>query len=192
MLLMEERIRRDGRVGPGNILKVDSFLNHQMEPQLYREIGREFYRLFGDCGVTKILTIEASGIGIACVTAQFFDCPALFAKKSRTKNIDGQVFTAQVESFTHGGSYTVMVSRRFLGPGDRVLILDDFLAKGNALLGLIDIVEQSGATLVGCGIAIEKGFQEGGRILREKGIRLESLAVIEAMDEDGIRFRQGT
>ncbi len=192
MLLMEERIRRDGRVGPGNILKVDSFLNHQMEPQLYREIGREFYRLFGDCGVTKILTIEASGIGIACVTAQFFDCPALFAKKSRTKNIDGQVFTAQVESFTHGGSYTVMVSRRFLGPGDRVLILDDFLAKGNALLGLIDIVEQSGATLVGCGIAIEKGFQEGGRILREKGIRLESLAVIEAMGEDGIRFRQGT
>ncbi|MCI9529677.1 MAG: xanthine phosphoribosyltransferase [Angelakisella sp.] len=192
MLLMEERIRRDGRVGPGNILKVDSFLNHQMEPQLYREIGREFYRLFGDCGVTKILTIEASGIGIACVTAQFFDCPALFAKKSRTKNIDGQVFTAQVESFTHGGSYTVMVSRRFLGPGDRVLILDDFLAKGNALLGLINIVEQSGATLVGCGIAIEKGFQEGGRILREKGIRLESLAVIEAMDEDGIRFRQGT
>lgn len=192
MLLMEERIRRDGRVGPGNILKVDSFLNHQMEPQLYREIGREFYRLFGDCGVTKILTIEASGIGIACVTAQFFDCPALFAKKSRTKNIDGQVFTAQVESFTHGGSYTVMVSRRFLGPGDRVLILDDFLAKGNALLGLINIVEQSGATLVGCGIAIEKGFQEGGRILREKGIRLESLAIIEAMDEDGIRFRQGT
>ncbi len=192
MLLMEERIRRDGRVGPGNILKVDSFLNHQMEPQLYREIGREFYRLFGDCGVTKILTIEASGIGIACVTAQFFDCPALFAKKSRTKNIDGQVFTAQVESFTHGGSYTVMVSRRFLGPGDRVLILDDFLAKGNALLGLINIVEQSGATLVGCGIAIEKGFQEGGRMLREKGIRLESLAVIEAMDEDGIRFRQGT
>ena len=191
MLLMEERIRRDGRVGPGNILKVDSFLNHQMEPQLYREIGREFYRLFGDCGVTKILTIEASGIGIACVTAQFFDCPALFAKKSRTKNIDGQVFTAQVESFTHGGSYTVMVSRRFLGPGDRVLILDDFLAKGNALLGLIDIVEQSGATLVGCGIAIEKGFQEGGRMLREKGIRLESLAIIEAMDEDGIRFRQG-
>ena len=191
MLLMEERIRRDGRVGPGNILKVDSFLNHQMEPQLYREIGREFYRLFGDCGVTKILTIEASGIGIACVTAQFFDCPALFAKKSRTKNIDGQVFTAQVESFTHGGSYTVMVSRRFLGPGDRVLILDDFLAKGNALLGLINIVEQSGATLVGCGIAIEKGFQEGGRILREKGIRLESLAIIEAMDEDGIRFRQG-
>ncbi len=192
MLLMEERIRRDGRVGPGNILKVDSFLNHQMEPQLYREIGREFYRLFGDCGVTKILTIEASGIGIACVTAQFFDCPALFAKKSRTKNIDGQVFTAQVESFTHGGSYTVMVSRRFLGPGDRVLILDDFLAKGNALLGLINIVEQSGATLVGCGIAIEKGFQEGGRMLREKGIRLESLAIIEAMDEDGIRFRQGT
>lgn len=192
MLLMEERIRRDGRVGPGNILKVDSFLNHQMEPQLYREIGREFYRLFGDCGVTKILTIEASGIGIACVTAQFFDCPALFAKKSRTKNIDGQVFTAQVESFTHGGSYTVMVSRRFLGSGDRVLILDDFLAKGNALLGLIDIVGQSGATLVGCGIAIEKGFQEGGRMLREKGIRLESLAIIEAMDEDGIRFRQGT
>lgn len=192
MKLLEERIRRDGKIRAGNVLKVDAFLNHQMDIGLFNEMGKEFYRLYGDQNVTKILTIEASGIGIACVTAQFFDCPALFAKKSRTKNIDGQVFTAQVESFTHGGSYTVMVSRRFLGPGDRVLILDDFLAKGNALLGLIDIVEQSGATLVGCGIAIEKGFQEGGRMLREKGIRLESLAIIEAMDEDGIRFRQGT
>lgn len=192
MKLLEERIRRDGKIRAGNVLKVDAFLNHQMDIGLFNEMGKEFYRLYGDQNVTKILTIEASGIGIACVTAQFFDCPALFAKKSRTKNIDGQVFTAQVESFTHGGSYTVMVSRRFLGPGDRVLILDDFLAKGNALLGLINIVEQSGATLVGCGIAIEKGFQEGGRMLREKGIRLESLAIIEAMDEDGIRFRQGT
>ena len=189
MLLMEERIRRDGRVGPGNILKVDSFLNHQMEPQLYREIGREFYRLFGDCGVTKILTIEASGIGIACVTAQFFDCPALFAKKSRTKNIDGQVFTAQVESFTHGGSYTVMVSKKFLGPEDRVLILDDFLAKGNALAGLVSIVEQSGASLAGWGIAIEKGFQEGGSRLRERGIRVESLAIIDRMEPGEIIFR---
>lgn len=190
MLLMEERIRRDGAVKNGDILKVDSFLNHQMDPELYREMGKEFFRLFGDCGVTKLLTIEASGIGIACVTAQFFGCPALFAKKSRTKNIDGAVYTTQVESFTHGGSYTVMVSKRFLLPEDRVLILDDFLARGNALLGLIDIVSQAGAALVGCGIAIEKGFQEGGKLLRERGIRLESLAIIDEMDEAHIRFRE--
>ena len=189
MKLLEERIRRDGRVKDGNILKVDSFLNHQMDISLYQEIGREFYRLFAGCGVNKILTIEASGIGIACVTAQFFGCPALFAKKSRTKNIDGEVYTSQVESFTHGGSYQILVSKRFLTPEDRVLVVDDFLAKGNALLGLMDIVEQAGAALAGCGIVIEKGFQEGGRLIREKGVRLESLAIIDRMDEGHIVFR---
>ena len=189
MVLMEERIRRDGVVKEGGILKVDSFLNHQMDPVLYRAMGEEFHRLFAGEGVNKILTIEASGIGIACVTAQVFGCPALFAKKSKTKNLDGEVFTAQVESFTHGGSYTIMVSKKFLGPGDRVLILDDFLAKGNALAGLVSIVEQSGASLAGCGIAIEKGFQEGGRRLRDRGVRVESLAVIERMDNGEIVFR---
>lgn len=189
MILLEERIRRDGQVREGNVLKVDSFLNHQMDPDLYREMGREFYRLFGKDNVTKILTIEASGIGIACVTAQFFGCPALFAKKSRTKNIDGEVLTSQVQSYTHGGVYTIMVARRFFTPADRVLILDDFLARGSALQGLIDIVNQSGAGLVGCGIAIEKGFQDGGRLLRQQGVRVESLAIVESMGEDGIRFR---
>lgn len=191
MLLMEERIRKDGQVRGGNVLKVDAFLNHQLDPELYHAMGEEFYRLFGDCGVTKILTIEASGIGIACIVAQRFGCPALFAKKSKTKNIDGEVYTSAVESFTHGTTYTIMVSKRFLTPEDRVLILDDFLAKGSALRGLIDVVNQAGATLVGCGIAIEKGFQEGGRMLREQGIRVESLAIVDAMGEDGsITFRQ--
>ena len=189
MKLLEERILRDGHVKEGNILKVDSFLNHQMDIALYQEIGKEFYRLFSGCGVTKILTIEASGIGIACVTAQFFHCPALFAKKSRTKNIDGEVYTSQVESFTHGGSYQIMVAKRFLTPDDRVLIVDDFLAKGNALLGLMDIVDQAGASLAGCGIVVEKGFQEGGRIVREKGVRVESLAIIDRMEEGRIVFR---
>lgn len=189
MLLMQQRILQDGVVREGNILKVDSFLNHQMDPHLYREMGKEFYRLFGGCGVTKILTIEASGIGIACVTAQFFGCPALFAKKSQTKNLDGEVYAAQVESYTRGGSYTIRVSRRFLSPTDRVLLLDDFLARGSAMLGLIDLVAQSGAALVGCGIAIEKGFQEGGRLLRERGIRVESLAILEGMDQGHITFR---
>ena len=190
MRLLEERILKDGNVKAGNILKVDSFLNHQMDTILYREIGKEFYRLFADCGVTKILTIEASGIGIACVTAQFFDCPALFAKKSKTKNIDGEIFTSEVESYTHGGSYQIMVAKKFLSPEDRVLVVDDFLAKGNALRGLMDVVTQAGATLAGCGIVIEKGFQEGGQMLREKGVRLESLAIIDNMDGGHITFRK--
>ena len=189
MKALEDKILKEGSVLPGQVLKVGSFLNHQMDVSLYQEIGKEFYRLFSDCGVTKVLTIEASGIGIACVTAQFFHCPALFAKKSRTKNIDGEVYTSQVESFTHGGSYQIMVAKRFLTPEDRVLVVDDFLAKGNALLGLMDVVKQAGATLVGCGIVIEKGFQEGGRIVREKGVRVESLAIIDAMDEGHIVFR---
>ena len=190
MKLLEERIKKDGVVKAGNILKVDSFLNHQMDVVLYQEIGKEFYRLFGDCGVTKILTIEASGIGIACVTAQYFHVPALFAKKTKTKNIDGEIYTSQVESFTHGTTYQIMVSKRFLGPEDTVLILDDFLAKGNALMGLIDVVGKAGAKLAGCGIVIEKGFQEGGRLLREKGIRLESLAIIDSMNEKELIFRE--
>ena len=190
MKLLEERIKKDGVVKAGNILKVDSFLNHQMDVELYQEIGKEFYRLFGDCGVTKILTIEASGIGIACVTAQYFHVPALFAKKTNTKNIDGEIYTSQVESFTHGTTYQIMVSKRFLGPEDTVLILDDFLAKGNALMGLIDVVGKAGAKLAGCGIVIEKGFQEGGRLLREKGIRLESLAIIDSMNEKELIFRE--
>lgn len=190
MTLLEERIRRDGQVREGNVLKVDSFLNHQMDPDLYREMGKEFYRLFGGCGVTKLLTVEASGIGIACVAAQYFGCPAIFAKKSRTRNLDEEVYAAQVESYTHGGSYTVFVSRRFLTPADRVLLLDDFLARGSAMLGLMDLVAQSGAALVGCGIAIEKGFQEGGRLLRERGVRVESLAVIQEMDQGHITFRE--
>ncbi len=190
MKLLEERIKKDGVVKAGNILKVDSFLNHQMDVELYQEIGKEFYRLFGDCGVTKILTIEASGIGIACVTAQYFHVPALFAKKTKTKNIDGEIYTSQVESFTHGTTYQIMVSKRFLGPEDTVLILDDFLAKGNALMGLIDVVGKAGAKLAGCGIVIEKGFQEGGRLLRERGIRLESLAIIDSMNEKELIFRE--
>ena len=190
MKLLEERIKKDGVVKAGNILKVDSFLNHQMDVELYQEIGKEFYRLFGDCGVTKILTIEASGIGIACVTAQYFHVPALFAKKTKTKNIDGEIYTSQVESFSHGTTYQIMVSKRFLGPEDTVLILDDFLAKGNALMGLIDVVGKAGAKLAGCGIVIEKGFQEGGRLLREKGIRLESLAIIDSMNEKELIFRE--
>lgn len=190
MKLLEQRILQDGHVKEGDILKVDSFLNHQMDISLYQEMGKEFYRLFGDCGVTKILTIEASGIGIACITAQYFGVPALFAKKSRTKNIDGAVYTAPVLSYTHGTTYDIIVSKRFLGPQDRVLILDDFLARGNALQGLMDLVRQAGATLVGCGIAVEKGFQEGGKRLRAEGVRLESLAIIDSMAEGIIRFRE--
>ena len=190
MRLLEERIRRDGTVKAGNVLKVDSFLNHQMDIDLFNEMGKEFARIFDGCGVNKILTIEASGIGIACIAAQFFHCPVVFAKKSQSKNIDGEVFTSRVESFTHGRVYDIIVSKKFLGPGDRVLIIDDFLAKGNALLGLCRIVADSGARLVGAGIAVEKGFQEGGRLLREKGVRVESLAVIDHMDEEhGVVFR---
>ena len=190
MKLLEQRILQDGHVKEGDILKVDSFLNHQMDISLSQEMGKEFYRLFGDCGVTKILTIEASGIGIACIAAQYFGVPALFAKKSRTKNIDGAVYTASVLSYTHGTTYDIIVSKRFLGPQDRVLILDDFLARGNALQGLMDLVRQAGATLVGCGIAVEKGFQEGGKRLRAEGVRLESLAIIDSMAEGIIRFRE--
>ncbi|MBR6452611.1 MAG: xanthine phosphoribosyltransferase [Lachnospiraceae bacterium] len=182
MRLLEERIRRDGVVREGNILKVDSFLNHQMDIPLFCELGREFQKRFATEDITKILTIEASGIGLACIVAQYFKVPVVFAKKSKTKNIAGDVFTSRVESFTHGRIYDIIVSKQFLGPEDRVLLIDDFLANGKALEGLADLVESAGATLVGAGVAIEKGFQVGGQVIRDKGIHLESLAIIESMD----------
>ena len=189
MELLKERIRRDGTVKGNDVLKVDSFLNHQMDVALFEEIGREFLRRFDGCGVNKILTIEASGIGIACVTAQFFRCPVIFAKKSQTKNIAGAVYTTKVESFTHGRVYDVIVSKKFLGAEDNVLIIDDFLANGAALEGLIDLVEQSGARLAGAGVVIEKAFQPGGERLRARGIRVEALARVKSMDEEtGVEF----
>ena len=184
MKLLEERIRTHGKIREGGVLKVDSFLNHQMDVKLFQEMGKEFLRLFGDCGVTKILTIEASGIGIACVTAQFFDCPVIFAKKNKTRNIAGDVYTSKVESFTHGKVYDIIVSKEFLYPEDRVLLIDDFLANGCALEGLIKICEAAGAEVSGIGIAVEKGFQGGGDKLRERGFRVESLARIADMDCD--------
>ena len=187
--LLKERIRKDGVVRGTDVLKVDSFLNHQMDIALFEEIGREFQRRFDGCGVNKILTIEASGIGIACITAQFFHCPVIFAKKSQTKNIAGQVYTTKVESFTHGRVYDVIVSRQLLGSEDRVLIIDDFLANGAALEGLTDLVRQAGAQLVGAGIVVEKAFQPGGARLRAQGIRVESLAKIKSMSEEtGVEF----
>ena len=189
MELLKERIRRDGKVKGTDVLKVDSFLNHQMDVKLFQDMGREFLRLFGDCGVTKILTIEASGIGIACVAAQFFDCPVIFAKKNKTKNIAGDVYTSKVESFTHGRVYDIIVAKEFLLPEDRVLIIDDFLANGSALQGLINLVRDAGATLVGAGIAVEKAFQPGGDLIRSMGVRVESLARVKAMSvEGGVEF----
>ncbi len=182
MQLLEERILKDGKVKDGGILKVDSFLNHQMDVSLFGEMAKEFYSLFAGEGINKILTIEASGIGIACITAQAFGCPVIFAKKTKTKNIAGDVYTSKVESFTHGTSYDIIVSKEFLLPGDRILIIDDFLANGAALEGLISLVNDAGASLVGAGIAIEKAFQPGGEKLRSKGIRIESLAKIKSME----------
>lgn len=182
MELLKQKIREEGEVYEGNILKVDCFLNHQIDIPFLREVGREFHRLFRDENVNKILTVEASGIAIGSMVAQEFGCPLVFAKKNKTKNIAGDVFVTPVESFTHGATYNVMVSKRFLGKGDRVLIVDDFLAIGNAMKGLIKMVEESGAYLAGCGAVIEKGYQHGGDKIRESGIRVESLAVIESMD----------
>ena len=184
MQLLKDRIRKDGRIKGGNVLKGDSFLNHQMDIKLFEEIGKEFKRRFADVEVNKILTIEASGIGIACVVAQYFDVPVLFAKKNKTKNIAGDVYTSQVESFTHGRVYDIIVSKEFLGKGDKVLLIDDFLANGKALEGLAKLVKDSGAELVGAGVVIEKGFQPGGDNLRKQGIRLESLAIVDSMDEE--------
>lgn len=184
MKLLEDRIKRDGVVKPGNILKVDSFLNHQMDIPLFCELGREFQKRFATESINKILTIEASGIGLACIVAQYFNVPVVFAKKTQTKNIAGDVYTSRVESFTHGRVYDIIVSKQFLGPDDRVLLIDDFLANGKALEGLADVVAQAGATLVGAGVAVEKGFQVGGQVIRDKGIRLESLAIVESMNDE--------
>lgn len=184
MDLLKKKILEEGQVYAGNILKVDCFLNHQIDCGFLAEVGKEFHRLYKDEGINKILTIEASGIAIGAMVAQEFGCPLVFAKKNKTKNIAGDVYTAQVESFTHGTTYNIMVSKKFLNPGDKVLIVDDFLAIGNALKGLISLVEESGAELVGCGTVIEKGYQHGGDELRAEGIRVESLAIIESMDAD--------
>ena len=189
MELLKERIRRDGKVKGTDVLKVDSFLNHQMDVELFAEIGKEFKRRFADREVNKILTIEASGIGIACVAAEYFHCPVIFAKKSQTKNIAGDVYTTKVESFTHGRVYDIIVAKEFLGPGDKVLLIDDFLANGAALEGLAKLVKDSGAELVGAGIVIEKAFQPGGDRLRAEVLRIESLARIKAMSEEtGVEF----
>ena len=184
MNFLEERIVRDGAVKEGNVLKVDSFLNHQLDINLLDEMGREFKRYFGKKKINKILTIEASGIAIACMAAYHFDVPVVFAKKTQTKNIAGEVYTTKVESYTHGRVYDIIVSREFLGAGDKVLLIDDFLANGKALEGLAALVRDSGAELVGAGIVIEKGFQVGGDLIRSEGIRLESLAIVDSMDEE--------
>ncbi len=188
---LQDRILKDGKVFPGEILKVDSFLNHQIDPMLMEDISEEFYRLFKEDRVTKVLTIEASGIAIAVMVARRFGVPLVFAKKSRTKNIAGSLYKTRVTSYTHGGEYDVVVSRDFLCPGDRVLIIDDFLALGEASKGLIRLTEMAGGTVAGVGIAIEKGFQPGGAWLREHGYHLESLAIVEEMSDDGtIVFRR--
>ena len=183
MQLLKDRILTDGVVKEGNILKVDSFLNHQMDIDLINEVGKEFKKRFDHCPITKILTIEASGIGIACVAAQHFHVPVVFAKKSQSVNIDGEVYSTKIESFTHKRVYDVIVSKKFLHPEDHILIIDDFLANGCALEGLIDIVNKAGASVEGVGIAVEKGFQKGGDLIRSKGIRVESLAIVESMDD---------
>ena len=185
MQLLEERILKDGKVFPGNVLKVDSFLNHQVDVELINEIGKEFYRLFKDCGVNKIFTIEASGIGIACITAQYFHVPVVFAKKTLGKNIAADVYSTPIKSFTHGKTYDVIVSQKFLNKDDRILIIDDFLAQGCALNGLIELIKSAGAQIVGAGIVIEKTFQQGGDLIRSEGVRVESLARIESMTDDG-------
>lgn len=185
MQLLEERILKDGKVFPGNVLKVDSFLNHQVDVELINEIGKEFYRLFKDCGVNKIFTIEASGIGIACITAQYFHVPVVFAKKTLGKNIAADVYSTPIKSFTHGKTYDVIVSQEFLNRDDKILIIDDFLAQGCALNGLIELIKSAGAQIVGAGIVIEKAFQQGGDLIRGDGVRVESLARIESMTDDG-------
>lgn len=182
MNFLEERIQKDGIVKEGNVLKVDSFLNHQMDIELFEEMGKEWKKRFEGIHINKILTIEASGIGIACMAAQYFHVPVVFAKKSKSINIEGDMYIAEVESFTHKTQNQVIVSKKFLGPDDHVLIIDDFLANGCALQGLISIVSQAGGTVEGIGIAIEKGFQQGGRMMRNLGYRLESLAIVESMD----------
>lgn len=190
MKLLEERILQEGIVKEGGVLKVDSFLNHQMDIELFNEMGKEFKRLFADCPINKILTIEASGIGIACVVAQYFHVPVVFAKKAQSINIDGEVYQTKIQSFTHKRVYDVIVSKKYLGPEDHVLIIDDFLANGCALEGLIDLVHSSGAVVEGIGIAVEKGFQHGGDMIRSKGVRLESLAIIDRFENGTVVFKE--
>lgn len=192
MNFLEERIMKDGVVKEGNILKVDSFLNHQMDVKLFKQMGEEFKRRFAGKNINKIITIEASGIGIACIVAECFDVPVVFAKKSQSVNIDGDVYSAEVESFTHKCKNQVLISKKFVGPEDHVLIIDDFLANGCALQGLISIVNQAGGTVEGIGIAVEKGFQQGGQIIRNLGYQLESLAIVDGMNaaDGNINFRE--
>ena len=192
MNFLEERILKDGVVKEGNVLKVDSFLNHQMDVKLLDQIGEEFYRRFADLPITKVLTIEASGIAIAYAVARCFGVPMVFAKKSKSVNIDGDMYVAEVESFTHKNKNQVIVSRKYLHEGEHILIIDDFLANGCALQGLISIVENAGAVVEGCGIVVEKGFQIGGRVIRNLGYHLESLAIVESMDDQTgtITFRE--
>ena len=189
MKLLEDKIKSEGRILPGSVLKVSAFLNHQIDSLLIMELGKEFARLFEDMNPTKILTIESSGIAIAFATGVSMQIPVVFAKKHKTSNIFGDAYSSVVHSYTHNCDYTLIVERDFLKKGDRVLIIDDFLANGKAIDGLLEIISQAGAEPVGAGIAIEKGFQEGGERLRSKGLRVESLAIIEHMDESGIKFR---
>ena len=182
MQALEESIRKDGIIKPGNVLKVDSFLNHQMDVSLFVEMAREWKRLFSDRTINKILTIEASGIGIACIVAAEFNVPVVFAKKSQSINLDGEMYTTKIESFTHKKSYDVIVSKKFLSKDDHILVIDDFLANGCAINGLLEIIESAGATVEGVGIAIEKGFQQGGKLIRDRGVRVESLAIVDSMD----------
>lgn len=184
MELLEARIRKDGVVKPGDVLKVDSFLNHQMDVELFNEMGKEFKRLFADRPINKILTIEASGIGIACIVAQHFGVPVVFAKKAKSINLDGETYCTKIQSFTHKKVYDVIVAKKFLNPEDHILIIDDFLANGCAVDGLIDLIQSAGATVEGVGIAIEKGFQRGGDLIRAKGIQVESLAIVESMNAE--------
>ena len=184
MNFLEERIKRDGIVKPGNVLKVDSFLNHQMDVHLMDQMGEEFKRRFADKPINKVLTIEASGIAIACSVARCLNVPMVFAKKSKSINIEGEMYVAEVESFTHKNTNQVIVSKKFLTPEDHVLIIDDFLANGCALMGLLDLAKEAGATVEGIGIAVEKGFQQGGELIRSKGIQLESLAIVDSMNSE--------
>lgn len=188
---LEDRIRRDGIVKSGDVLKVDSFINHQMDMNLFRDMARQWHEDFADAPINKVLTIEASGIGIAAAVAAEFDVPAVFAKKSQSINLDGEMYCTKIKSFTHGRVYDVIVSKKFLGPKDHVLIVDDFLANGAAMEGLLKLCKEAGATVEGIGIAVEKGFQPGGKYLREQGYRLDSLAIVESMDPatNQIEFR---
>ena len=188
MKLLEERIKEDGQVRPGNILKVDSFLNHQLDISLLEQLGNEFYEKFKDKGITRILTIEASGIALACLTAQYFKVPVVFAKKAKSKNLDGELYTSTVHSYTYGKDFTVTLSKKFLSKEDTVLLIDDFLAVGKAMRGLIDICNQAEAEIAGIGIAIEKGFQSGGKELRETGYDVYSLAIVDEMNDEGMIY----